>query len=95
MAELRTIARPYAEAAFGLAKDENAFGPWSDALSAMAAVVAAPEMKTLIGYAVDLPLDQALEAELDLVHRYATTSHDATEGLVAFADRRKPAYRGE
>ena len=49
MAELRTIARPYAEAAFGLAKDENAFGPWSEALSAMARVVAAAEMKSLIG----------------------------------------------
>lgn len=49
MAELRTIARPYAEAAFGLAKEENAFGAWSEALSAMAAVVAAPEMKALIG----------------------------------------------
>ncbi|MBU6143578.1 MAG: F0F1 ATP synthase subunit delta [Betaproteobacteria bacterium] len=49
MAELRTIARPYAEAAFGLAKEENAFAAWSEALSAMAAVVAAPEMKALIG----------------------------------------------
>ena len=49
MAELRTIARPYAEAAFGLAKDENAFGPWSEALSSMATVVAAPEMKALVG----------------------------------------------
>jgi F-type H+-transporting ATPase subunit delta len=49
MAELRTIARPYAEAAFGLAKEENAFGVWSEALSAMAAVVAAPEMKAVIG----------------------------------------------
>lgn len=57
--------------------------------------LALTEMKTLIGYAVDLPLDQALEAELSLVHRYATTSHDATEGLAAFADRRKPVYRGE
>lgn len=53
------------------------------------------EMKTLIGYAVDLPLDQALAAELDLVHHYATTSHDALEGLDAFASRRKPQYRGE
>jgi enoyl-CoA hydratase len=53
------------------------------------------EMKTLIGYAVDLPFDQALAAELDLVHRYATTSYDATEGLDAFATRRKPQYRGE
>ena len=53
------------------------------------------EMKTLIGYAVDLPLDQALAAELELVHRYATTSYDATEGLDAFASRREPQYRGE
>ncbi len=49
MAELRTIARPYAEAAFGLAKDANALGAWSEALAAMAAVAAAPEMKDLIG----------------------------------------------
>lgn len=53
------------------------------------------EMKALIGYAVDLPLDQALDAELERVHRYATTSHDATEGLAAFAAKRKPSYRGE
>lgn len=53
------------------------------------------EMKTLIGYAVDLPLDRALEAELERVHRYATTSHDATEGLAAFAAKRRPSYRGE
>lgn len=52
------------------------------------------EMKTLIGYAVDLPLDAALAAELDLVHRYATTSFDALEGLDAFAAHRKPKYRG-
>ena len=56
--------------------------------------LALQQMKTLIGYAVDLPLDQALAAELDLVHRYATTSYDATEGLDAFASRRKPQYRG-
>ena len=57
--------------------------------------LALSEMKTLIGYAVDLPLDTALAAELDLVHRYATTSFDALEGLDAFAAHRKPAYRGE
>lgn len=49
MAELRTIARPYAEAAFGLAKDENAFAAWSDALASMAALASAPEMQNLVG----------------------------------------------
>ena len=49
MAELRTIARPYAEAAFGLARDEGALASWSDALVAMAAVAGASEMADLIG----------------------------------------------
>jgi F-type H+-transporting ATPase subunit delta len=40
MAELTTIARPYAEAAFRIAKDGNAFGAWSAALSLLSAVAA-------------------------------------------------------
>jgi enoyl-CoA hydratase len=56
--------------------------------------LALERMKTLVGYAVDLPLDRALEAELELVHRYATTSFDALEGLDAFASRRPPEFRG-
>lgn len=57
--------------------------------------LALAHMKTLIGYAVDLPLDRALDAELDLVHDYATTSFDAYEGLDAFASKRTPEFRGE
>jgi enoyl-CoA hydratase len=57
--------------------------------------LALARMKTLVGYAVDLPLDRALEAELDLVHDYATTSFDAYEGLDAFASKRPPEFRGE
>jgi F-type H+-transporting ATPase subunit delta len=39
MAELATIARPYAEAAFALARESKALPGWSDALSMLASVV--------------------------------------------------------
>ena len=38
MAELATIARPYAEAAFALARDGGALPKWADTLSLLAAV---------------------------------------------------------
>jgi F-type H+-transporting ATPase subunit delta len=40
MAELTTIARPYAEAVFRLAKEQNAFPAWSQTLRFLAAVTA-------------------------------------------------------
>lgn len=49
MAENVTIARPYAEAAFQLAKEANALGAWSQALDRMAAVVNDPQMLECIG----------------------------------------------
>lgn len=49
MAEPVTIARPYAEAAFRLAREQNALPAWSDALDLIAAVVADPQMAALIG----------------------------------------------
>ena len=39
MAELATIARPYAEAAFRLASDENALPQWSEMLRFLATIV--------------------------------------------------------
>jgi F-type H+-transporting ATPase subunit delta len=44
MAELTTIARPYAEAAFALARDANALPVWSSMLRYASAVVAEPRM---------------------------------------------------
>ncbi len=48
MAELLTIARPYADAAFALARDESALPQWSDALSHLAQVMASGEASGVI-----------------------------------------------
>jgi len=44
MAELTTIARPYAEAAFSLARERNALPQWSEMLRLAGAVVADPKV---------------------------------------------------
>ncbi|MCX7163158.1 MAG: F0F1 ATP synthase subunit delta [Betaproteobacteria bacterium] len=49
MAENVTLARPYAEAAFQLAKGGNALAAWSDVLSRLSAMAARPEMEECIG----------------------------------------------
>jgi F-type H+-transporting ATPase subunit delta len=48
MAELITIARPYAEAVFKLAKEGNALDRWSQALQEVASIVANPDMRACI-----------------------------------------------
>jgi F-type H+-transporting ATPase subunit delta len=48
MAELLTIARPYAEAAFGIARDKNALPVWSEMLRLAAAVGADPQMQNAL-----------------------------------------------
>jgi F-type H+-transporting ATPase subunit delta len=49
MAELATIARPYAEAAFEVADREGKLAPWSEALARLAKVAADPEVLRLVG----------------------------------------------
>ena len=44
MAELTTVARPYAEAAFELARDQNALPVWSEMLRFTNTIVADPRM---------------------------------------------------
>ena len=44
MAELTTIARPYAEAAFRLAREGNALPVWSQMLRLLASVIADPKV---------------------------------------------------
>ena len=49
MAENTTIARPYAEAVFGLADKTGTLAKWSGVLAAMAAAAAHPDVRRLIG----------------------------------------------
>jgi F-type H+-transporting ATPase subunit delta len=49
MAETATIARPYAEAAFGLAEKAGNSGKWLGWLATMARVAGNPEMQACIG----------------------------------------------
>jgi F-type H+-transporting ATPase subunit delta len=61
MAELTTIARPYAEAAFSLARERNALPQWSEMLRLAGAVVADPK----VAEALDNPrLDVAAKESL-------------------------------
>ena len=48
MAELATIARPYAEAAFALAREGGALPKWADTLSTLAAVTADPKVSAAV-----------------------------------------------
>ncbi len=48
MAELSTLARPYAEAVFRLAKEKSALAGWSERLATLAAIVSDPQMQAVI-----------------------------------------------
>lgn len=48
MAEPVTIARPYAEAVFGLARDTNRLGEWSAMLELLAAIAEDPQVRACI-----------------------------------------------
>jgi enoyl-CoA hydratase len=50
-------------------------------------------LKHLVNAGLQGNIEVGLALEMDYVHRYATTDPDATEGLLAFAEKRKPAYR--
>src|SRR6185312_1432734 len=49
VAETATIARPYAEAVFGLADKSGTLAKWSQLLAALAAAAADPQVRALIG----------------------------------------------
>lgn len=48
MAESQTLARPYAEAAYGLAREQGSVAAWADQLSALVAITTEPQVAELI-----------------------------------------------
>jgi F-type H+-transporting ATPase subunit delta len=50
MSQALTLARPYARAAFAIAREDGAFGAWSDALGFAARVAADPQVSSLLGH---------------------------------------------
>lgn len=48
--------------------------------------------KHLANLTLTTDLAAGLRQEIDFVHRYATTEPDATEGLMAFKEKRKPVF---
>jgi F-type H+-transporting ATPase subunit delta len=49
MAEIATIARPYAEAVFKLAESSNQFAPWTALLGRLAQAIGHPDVRACIG----------------------------------------------
>ncbi|MBM3368291.1 MAG: F0F1 ATP synthase subunit delta [Betaproteobacteria bacterium] len=49
MAELSTVARPYAEAAFKLARETGSVAAWTDLLVNLGRIVADPQVKAVVG----------------------------------------------
>lgn len=60
MAELSTLARPYAEAVFRLAKENNALADWSGRLATLAAIVGNERMQAVIADP-NVPAERAAE----------------------------------
>ena len=59
MAENVTLARPYAEAAYQLARSGNALAAWSDVLAKLSAITSRPEMEECIGNPALSPVQRA------------------------------------
>lgn len=81
MAENVTIARPYADAAFELARGAGALGPWSDALDRLASVAADSNMRACINDP-KLSADQLVKLVLDVAGTLSADQQNFVRVLV-------------
>ncbi|MEI7035375.1 F0F1 ATP synthase subunit delta [Fulvimonas yonginensis] len=91
MAQAITLARPYARAAFELARDNGALGDWSQAFTFAAAVAKEPRVAALVGD------PRAQPAELVALHLPQGMAADAPFALFlrTLADKRRLALLPE
>lgn len=85
MAELHTLARPYAEAVFQLACDENDLPGWSEQLDLIRQVVTHKDMQALIGVP---DIDRATLAEL-ILQACGNSLGDGARNLVRLLSERR------
>ena len=83
MSQALTLARPYARAAFAIARDEGKFAPWSDALAFSALVAADPRVSALLSNP-ELGRDEAIAL---LAPESSHESYDRFLSLLAEARR--------
>ncbi len=84
MAEVATVARPYAEAAFAYASENNALQQWSEVLQAMAELVASEEMSSIV---TDPRVDRQMI--VDAIAEQAGLADDVKNLLSAMADNNR------
>ncbi|WP_454828562.1 F0F1 ATP synthase subunit delta [Pseudoxanthomonas wuyuanensis] len=83
MSQALTVARPYARAAFAVARDEGNFAAWSDALGFAAQAAADPRVAAL------LPNPQLAQADAVALLAPAGASESFARFLTVLADGRR------
>jgi F-type H+-transporting ATPase subunit delta len=79
MSSLATLARPYAKAAFELARDEQALGPWEDMLTLASTITVDEAMQALL----DSPEVSQSEAAKLITETGGAAFSDRFNGFVA------------
>ncbi|ETI59751.1 F0F1 ATP synthase subunit delta [Marinomonas profundimaris] len=86
MAELKTVARPYAKAAFEVAREQGHVTEWADMLSILAAVTAEPKLKVALGNPA-FSAEEKANALADVCAEVTTEQGKAF--LLALADKKR------